>query len=134
MKSNSLFLYNLKINNGENMKKEYRLLKNEDFKKILDNHKCVSRENFTIYHRNNNLEHCRVGVSVSSKIGNSVVRHKIKRQIVSMLDNYVNVDWPIDLIVIVRKKYLDYSFYDNDCILSKVIKEILKKEKIKNEK
>ena len=116
------------------MKKEYRLLKNEDFKTVLDNRKCVSRENFTIYHKTNNLEHCRVGVSVSSKIGNSVVRHKIKRQVVSMLDNHVNIASPIDLVVIVRKKYLDYTYQNNDSVLNKVLKEIFKKEKISNEK
>lgn len=116
------------------MKKEYRLLKNQDFKEVLDNRKSVSRENFTIYHKTNNLSHCRVGVSVSSKIGNSVVRHKIKRQVVSMLDNNVDRNLSIDLVVIVRAKYLDYSYNDNNNVLNKVIKEILKKEKINNEK
>ena len=74
------------------MKKENRLLKNQDFKSVLDFKKCVSRETAAFYHKNNDLQHCRVGVSVSSKIGNSVVRHRIKRQVNSMLDKYVPVD------------------------------------------
>ena len=92
------------------MKKEYRLRKNEDFKKTLDKRQCVSRENFILYYANNEFEHCRCGVSVSSKIGNSVVRHKVKRQMTSMLDRIVDINTSLDIVVIVRKKYLNNSY------------------------
>lgn len=109
------------------MKKEYRLRKNEDFKKVLDFHKYVSRENLTIYHKKNELSHCRIGVSVSSKIGNSVVRHKIKRQVVSMLDKCVKINDPYDIVVIVRKKYLEKEYKDNYKILNDCILKIMRK-------
>lgn len=115
------------------MKKEYRLLKNEDFKSVLDYHKCVSRENAAIYHKSNVLGHCRVGVSVSSKIGNSVVRHKIKRQVTSVLDKCVPIDRGIDLVVIVRKKYIENSYADNAAIIEKIVYDILKR-RMNNEK
>ena len=107
------------------MKKEYRLLKNPDFKKVLDYKKCVSRENFTIYQRSNQLEHIRVGVSVSSKIGNSVVRHKIKRQVVNMLNKHLNVNCKYDIVVIVRKKYLEKSFQQNSDDLNNAISKLI---------
>lgn len=116
------------------MKKQYRLLKNEDFKTVLDKHTGVSRENISIYHKRNELNHCRVGVSVSSKIGNSVVRHKIKRQIVDMIDRYLDLNVSIDLVIIVRNKYIKYTYQENYDIVKKVIDNILKKEKINNEK
>ena len=72
------------------MKRKYRLLKNEDFKVVLDHRQNVSRGNYTMYYYKNDLDHARVGVSVSSKLGNSVVRHKIKRQFVSMIDEILN--------------------------------------------
>lgn len=109
------------------------MLKNQDFKEVLDNHQNVSRENFTIYYKKNNSDHCRVGVSVSSKIGNSVVRHKIKRQVVSMVDKLLNVSIPLDVVVIVRKKYLNNSYSENFNAIERFIKDILKKEKL-NEK
>lgn len=115
------------------MKKENRLLKNQDFKSVLDFKKCVSRETAAFYHKNNDLQHCRVGVSVSSKIGNSVVRHRIKRQVNSMLDKYVPVDVGIDIVVIVRKKYTANTYNDNSIIIEGCIKEILKRRN-KNEK
>ena len=89
------------------MKKEYRLLKNQDFKTVLDNRLGVSRENIKTFYKKNDLGYCRVGVSVSSKIGNSVVRHKVNRQLMSMLDDCLNITNSIDIIVIVKNKYLD---------------------------
>ena len=69
-----------------------------------------------------------MGVSVSSKIGNSVVRHKIKRQVVSMLDKCVNIDNQIDIVVIIKKNYLDFTYKENYDVLEKSINHILKKE------
>lgn len=115
------------------MKKEYRLLKNTDFKEVLDKHWCVSRENLKIFYKKNQLSHCRVGVSVSSKIGNSVIRHKVKRQTVSMMDKLVNTKHSIDLVVIIKNKYLDFTYNQNYEIVEKVIKEILKRSNL-NEK
>ena len=54
------------------MKKINRLLKNMDFKAVLDNKKSIANKEFIIYIKNNTLNHVRVGISVSSKIGNSV--------------------------------------------------------------
>ena len=115
------------------MKKKYRLLKNQDFKEVLDNHRCVSRENLKIFYKSNQLEHCRVGVSVSSKIGNAVVRHKIKRQVTSMLDKCLNISESIDIVVIVKNRYLDFTYNQNYEIVEKNVNEILKRSKI-NEK
>ena len=53
------------------MKRKFRLLKNQDFKTVLDQRKNVSRGNYTIYYSKNDLNHIRVGVSVSSKLGMS---------------------------------------------------------------
>ena len=114
------------------MKKEYRLLKNEDFKKVLDFKRNVSRENFTIYQRNNELNHIRVGVSVSSKIGNSVVRHKIKRQVTNMLNKHLNLNLKYDIVIIVRKKYLEKSFQQNSNDLNSALLKLI--GGIKNEK
>ena len=95
------------------MKRKFRLLKNQDFKIVLDQRQNVSRGNYTIYYAKNDLNHVRVGVSVSSKLGNSVVRHRIKRQIVSMVDNTLDSNLSYDVIVIARKKFLELSYKDN---------------------
>lgn len=107
------------------MKKENRLLKNQDFKKVLDNKKYVSRENFTIYQKSNDLDHVRIGISVSSKIGNSVVRHKIKRQVSNMLIKDLNINCNYDIVIIVRKKYLDKTFLQNSSDLKFALSKLI---------
>lgn len=115
------------------MKKENRLLKNQEFKLVLDSHKCVSRENFKIFSRKNEIGNCRVGVSVSSKIGNSIVRHRVKRQIMAMLDSCLNKDASYDFVIIVKNVFLEKTYQENFSILSNVINYILKKGKQENE-
>jgi ribonuclease P protein component len=111
------------------MKRKYRLLKNEDFKVVLDHRQNVSRGNYTMYYYKNDLDHARVGVSVSSKLGNSVVRHKIKRQFVSMIDEILNFNLNYDVIIIARKKFLDMSYKENYDSLKKDIEKIFEGRK-----
>ena len=111
------------------MKKINRLLKNQDFKKVLDNKKSVANREYVVYIRKNELNHLRVGVSVSSKLGNSVVRHKIKRQINEMLKDCLDVNSSNDIVIIVRNKYLSNDYNENkkmiDILLSKLRRETI---------
>ncbi len=111
------------------MKKINRLLKNKDFKQVLDSKKSVASKELVVYYKENKEKHLRIGISVSSKIGNSVVRHKIKRQINEMLKELVNVFEEKDLIIIVRNKYLDNSFIENKKILQELLIKTKKGEK-----
>jgi len=106
------------------MKKINRLLKNKDFKIVLDNKRSVANKEFVIYKKDNNLNYIRIGISVSSKIGNSVVRHKIKRQINEMLKELINLNENSDIVIIVRNKFLDNKFLDNKEALKKLLSKI----------
>ena len=74
------------------MKKINRLLKNKDFKSVLNKKKSLANKEYVIYINDNDLNHVRIGISVSSKLGNSVIRHKIKRQVNEMLKEIVDVN------------------------------------------
>ena len=103
------------------MKKTNRLLKNKDFKNVLDNKKSVANKNFIVYIKKNDLDHIRIGISVSSKIGNSVVRHKIKRQVNEMLKEFININNSDDIVIIVRNKYIENTFSNNKEILKNLL-------------
>jgi ribonuclease P protein component len=113
------------------MKRKYRLLKNEDFKKVLDQRQNVSRGNYTVFYSVNDLTHARVGVSVSSKLGNSVVRHKVKRQFVSMIDQILDFNLHYDIVIIARKKFFDYTYNENFSSLKKDIDKLFTKGETK---
>lgn len=103
------------------MKKINRLLKNQDFKKVLDNKKSVANKEFVVYKKQNSLNYVRIGISVSSKVGNSVVRHKIKRQISEMLKDLIDINENSDIVIIVRNKFLENDFTQNKENLKKIL-------------
>ena len=105
------------------MRKENRLLKNKDFKNVLDARDSVACGEFVVYKKNNELDHARVGISVSSKIGNSVIRHKVKRQISEMVKELVDINFNIDVVIIVRNRYLSNDFSVNKESLKKCLKK-----------
>ena len=63
------------------MKKFNSLKKNSDFKLVFGERKSVGNKYLVMYIKDNNLESNRVGIQVSKKVGNSVVRHRITRLI-----------------------------------------------------
>lgn len=59
------------------------LKKNQDFKKVYCKGKSLANRYLVMYVLPNNMEdaNSRLGISVSKKVGNSVVRHRITRLI-----------------------------------------------------
>jgi len=56
-----------------------RLRTNAQFSEVYRTHRSFADEYLVMYVRNNGESFNRVGVSISKKVGNSVVRHRIKR-------------------------------------------------------
>ena len=115
------------------MKKENRLKKNEDFKKVISKHYCFSNEEFVVYFDSNKNEKIRIGISVSKKIGNSVVRHKCKRQVNEMIRKICDKNFGYDIIIIVKSKFLMNDFQKNYLDLESLYKKILKENEGKYE-
>lgn len=113
------------------MKVKYRVKTHEDFQEVIKAKQTVSNRIFVLYYKKNNLDHSRVGISASKKLGNAVVRNKIRRQIRMMAKEVINFDFPIDYCVIVRKTYLDNAFENNQKELTILIEKVIRR--IKNE-
>lgn len=79
------------------------LKKNEDFKKVFDEKKSCANKYLILYYRENELEVNRLGIQVSKKVGNSVVRHRLSRLIrESFRLNENSFKHGLDLVVIAR--------------------------------
>lgn len=108
------------------MKKQYRVKKNKDIEAILKNKRFSSNPYFTIYmKKQDETKHFRYAMSVSKKIGNAVVRNRIKRQIRAIIRQFDIVD-NVDLFIIARGKILSLSFEE----MTKEIKYLLQKQKL----
>ncbi|MBR4470427.1 MAG: ribonuclease P protein component [Erysipelotrichaceae bacterium] len=108
------------------MKKAFRVRRNEEFSKIISKKHSVASAAFVVYHCDRQEDHARVGISVSKKMGNAVERNKIKRQLREMVRAILDFETcPKDLIIIVRKPYLERPFLQNKKDLETAIKKAI---------
>ena len=111
------------------MKKINIIKKNVDFARIIREKKSYKTSPYIIYIERTNEIRYHFGISVSKKIGNAVVRNKLKRQIKNIIDKkcYEN---SFNCIIILRKGILTKSFSEMSEDLYSVFKtlNILKEE------
>ena len=99
-----------------------RIKASDDFALTIKKGKAQRNQSYVIHYRVNELMYTRVGISVSSKIGNAVVRNHIKRQIRSMCDSLIDYDKNhIDIVIVVKQSFLDRSFDDNKTSLKQLL-------------
>jgi ribonuclease P protein component len=92
------------------MKKNFRLLKNRCFQKVLYKKKQFISNTLILYYIPNNLNHIRIGVSVSKKFGNAVVRNSTRRKSKAILATLDITSLPYDVVLIVRNNFIKISF------------------------
>ena len=108
------------------MRKNYRIRKSQEFSEIIKNKHFYSSSVMTIYVREKKEDVCRIGISVKKKIGNAVVRNKVKRQGRMMVQELYTFDENFDTIILIRDKFIEESYESN----KKVLEMLLKKVKI----
>ncbi len=91
------------------MKKENRIKKNEEIAKIVLSKQKVKSDYFFIYYQKSEKT-TRVAISVSKKIGNSVIRNHAKRIIRELVRPNINKFKPANLVVVVKKDLFGVNF------------------------
>ena len=79
------------------------LRKGKEFSDVYKSGSSKANRYLVMYVRNNGLDYNRIGISVSKKVGNSVIRHRIRRLIKESLrrsGDRFNIG--LDLVVIAR--------------------------------
>lgn len=95
------------------MKFSDSLKKNADFQKVYRNGKSYANRFLVMYVMKNGSENNRIGISVSKKVGNSVVRHRVTRLIregYRLQEDMFNSG--LDIVVIARGTARDADFYE----------------------
>lgn len=99
---------------------KFSIKKTEDFKKVYDERCSHATKNIVLYIlKNVETKSNRLGISVSKKVGNSVVRHLLKRRIREIFRKNQNlINGYYDLVVVLRAASSDVSFLElNDDFL-----------------
>ncbi|MCY8974664.1 ribonuclease P protein component [Bacillus atrophaeus] len=93
------------------MKKRNRLKKNEDFQKVFKHGTSMANRQFVLYVLDQpEAGEFRAGLSVSKKIGNAVVRNRVKRLIRQVLQDEKDKLKQKDYIIIARKPASQLTF------------------------
>ncbi len=104
------------------MKIVNRIKDSKDFVLTIKKGRTYRNDSFVIHIAKTDSDHTRVGVSVSTKIGNAVVRNRVKRQVRAMSDSLIDYSkQSYDIVIIVRKPFLDVGFHDNKSLLSELL-------------
>ncbi|SHH16326.1 ribonuclease P protein component [Thermosyntropha lipolytica DSM 11003] len=106
------------------LKRELRINKSGDYKLVYEKGKKFSGRYIIVYIKENNLGHNRFGFVVSKKIGNAVVRNRIKRQLRAIINEEKNrIKGSFDIVIICRHNLEGYTF----SLLHKDVMKIFKK-------
>ena len=104
------------------MKVINRIKASQDFAQAIKKGRTYRSKSFIIHILKTNNSYARVGLSVSTKVGNAVVRNRVKRQIRSMCDEVIDYSTnTFDLVIIAKKDFLDLSYQDNKSQLSDLL-------------
>ncbi len=94
------------------------LKSNIDFQHVYKKGKSYANKYLVMYILENNKEINRLGISVSKKIGNSVVRHRVTRLIRESYRLHENIfNSGLDIVVIARKSASSVSYFEIESAL-----------------
>jgi len=95
------------------MKRIHRIQKNKDFKTVISKNNVKKSNEYIVYINKNNLNHTRIGISVSSKLGNAIIRNKIKRQIKTICNQILDLSKNLDIVIIAREEFKNKTYQEN---------------------
>ena len=106
------------------LKKEYRLRKNVDFRKVYRSAKSVSTRYLVLYPKARKGDGIRVGFSISKKVGKANVRNYYKRRLREIVRHNLHRIKPgYDLIILTRVPVTELEYHE----LEKNVKYLLRK-------
>ncbi len=94
------------------------LQSNRDFQKVFKTGRSKGNKYLVMYVSQNHLDCNRLGISVSKKVGNSVVRHRIKRCIKESYRLHENMfNSGLDIVVIARQGASNIGYHEIESAL-----------------
>ena len=107
------------------MKVINRIKDNQEFVFTVRKGNVLKHNPFLIHYINNDKNVCRIGISFNKKLGNAVIRNRVKRQTRAMCDSLVEyTSHTFDVVIVIKAEFLNNSFDDNKKILNDLLSKI----------
>ncbi|NLV85895.1 MAG: ribonuclease P protein component [Clostridiales bacterium] len=113
------------------MKFSVSLKKNQDFRRLYSKGRSIAAASLVVYVKKNRQPVNRLGITVSTKIGNAVCRNKIRRRLKEIYRlNEGRLESGLDVVIVARVKaaHTPYSKLERDYLYACSRLGILKKE------
>ena len=105
------------------MKPTISLKNRYEFDRVYRKKNSLANKYLVMYILKNELDHNRLGISVSKKVGNSVVRHRVTRLIrESYRLNKDQIENGYDLVIVARTNVLDKTYQEVESALLHLLK------------
>lgn len=94
------------------------LKSNRDFQTVYKEGRSFANKYLVMYVLENGTDRNRLGISVSKKVGNSVVRHRVKRLVKESYRLHEKIyNSGLDIVIIARQSAATVGFYEVDSAL-----------------
>ena len=89
------------------------LKKNEDYTRVYEQHRSLADRYLVMYISKGETTDTRIGISVSKKVGNSVIRHRVKRLVKEAFRTRENMfNSGLDIVIVARKEAATFTYQD----------------------
>lgn len=118
--------------------KEKKLLKSREFRRVLDSGKKFILPEVVVFSEENKLKSSRMGLIVTKKIGNAVVRNRIKRRLREVFrqaehhSDETKLD--LDLVFIARAKAKTCTYEKLSSSFEFALKHLIRRHKASKDK
>ena len=107
------------------MKAVNRIKANEEFVFTIKKGRTLKAHSYVVHYLKTERNICRIGLSVSKKLGNAVTRNRIKRQMRAMCDSLIDyASHTFDIVIIAKPGFLEGDFHKNKEMLNLMLSEI----------
>lgn len=98
---------------NNNQKSLISLKNKKQFDEVYSSKVSFANKYLVMYIKKNNFDYNQIGISVSKKVGNSVIRHRVKRLILeSYRLNHSRLMTGFDFVIVARNTSVGLSFKD----------------------